>query len=116
MFYFFFQAEDGIRYYKVTGVQTCALPISTAEPFAAREPSRDDETREDADQAQHHVDQGELRDAEDHDGVLVGGDGARGPIQRTRRLPFSRTARSLNPCVSSASSRSRACSSPADAR
>src|SRR5256885_16179311 len=24
----FFQAEDGIRDYKVTGVQTCALPIS----------------------------------------------------------------------------------------
>src|SRR5256885_9573377 len=29
--FFFFQAEDGIRDYKVTGVQTCALPI-----FAAR--------------------------------------------------------------------------------
>src|SRR5688500_19128321 len=28
--YFFFQAEDGIRDYKVTGVQTCALPISRA--------------------------------------------------------------------------------------
>src|SRR5256885_2819948 len=27
-FVFFFQAEDGIRDYKVTGVQTCALPIS----------------------------------------------------------------------------------------
>src|SRR5256885_2518348 len=27
-FCFFFQAEDGIRDYKVTGVQTCALPIS----------------------------------------------------------------------------------------
>src|SRR5215467_6425893 len=27
-FIFFFQAEDGIRDYKVTGVQTCALPIS----------------------------------------------------------------------------------------
>src|SRR2546426_8222067 len=27
---FFFQAEDGIRDYKVTGVQTCALPISNA--------------------------------------------------------------------------------------
>src|SRR3989454_12672073 len=27
MFFFFFQAEDGIRDYKVTGVQTCALPI-----------------------------------------------------------------------------------------
>src|SRR5205807_3160089 len=28
--FFFFQAEDGIRDYKVTGVQTCALPIRTA--------------------------------------------------------------------------------------
>src|SRR5256885_10584811 len=28
VFVFFFQAEDGIRDYKVTGVQTCALPIS----------------------------------------------------------------------------------------
>src|ERR1022692_3598523 len=27
--FFFFQAEDGIRDYKVTGVQTCALPIWT---------------------------------------------------------------------------------------
>src|SRR5690606_41049804 len=25
---FFFQADDGIRYFHVTGVQTCALPIS----------------------------------------------------------------------------------------
>src|SRR5699024_11837565 len=25
---FFFQADDGIRYRNVTGVQTCALPIS----------------------------------------------------------------------------------------
>src|SRR5690606_33348966 len=28
IFYFFFQAEDGIRDFHVTGVQTCALPIS----------------------------------------------------------------------------------------
>src|SRR5258706_9137208 len=28
-FFFFFQAEDGIRDWSVTGVQTCALPIST---------------------------------------------------------------------------------------
>src|SRR5207302_8051327 len=27
-FFFFFQAEDGIRDFQVTGVQTCALPIS----------------------------------------------------------------------------------------
>src|SRR3712207_8725138 len=28
MYFFFFQAEDGIRDIGVTGVQTCALPIS----------------------------------------------------------------------------------------
>src|SRR6266568_6309890 len=30
MFFFFFQAEDGIRDGTVTGVQTCALPIFVA--------------------------------------------------------------------------------------
>src|SRR2546427_11519877 len=30
LFFFFFQAEDGIRDLTVTGVQTCALPIFTA--------------------------------------------------------------------------------------
>src|SRR2546429_3040414 len=30
VFFFFFQAEDGIRDVAVTGVQTCALPISEA--------------------------------------------------------------------------------------
>src|SRR5258707_12480621 len=29
-FFFFFQAEDGIRDIGVTGVQTCALPISVS--------------------------------------------------------------------------------------
>src|SRR5690348_3837294 len=32
LFFFFFQAEDGIRDGRVTGVQTCALPISLLEP------------------------------------------------------------------------------------
>src|SRR5688500_20200247 len=32
LFFFFFQAEDGIRDYKVTGVQTCALPIYVGIP------------------------------------------------------------------------------------
>src|SRR5947207_7404309 len=37
LFFFFFQAEDGIRDHCVTGVQTCALPISLAlTPQAAR--------------------------------------------------------------------------------
>src|SRR5207253_7394377 len=34
---FFFQAEDGIRDGHVTGVQTCALPISEAVETSARE-------------------------------------------------------------------------------
>src|SRR5687767_15338854 len=48
LFYFFFQAEDGIRDKLVTGVQTCALPISRAYPsFAPR--------REDLADAARHV-------------------------------------------------------------
>src|SRR5690554_7400052 len=34
-FFFFFQAEDGIRDADVTGVQTCALPISGTEELPA---------------------------------------------------------------------------------
>src|SRR5437773_6342674 len=34
-FFFFFQAEDGIRDRDVTGVQTCALPISGTGPRSA---------------------------------------------------------------------------------
>src|SRR3989449_7924169 len=40
--FFFFQAEDGIRDVAVTGVQTCALPISPSAPSwrrAARIPA-----------------------------------------------------------------------------
>src|SRR5205085_8256616 len=37
-FFFFFQAEDGIRDLTVTGVQTCALPIST--PRRCSQPCR----------------------------------------------------------------------------
>src|SRR2546422_6397788 len=39
-FFFFFQAEDGIRDVAVTGVQTCALPVSTA--CRAQGPNRRD--------------------------------------------------------------------------
>src|SRR2546425_4073485 len=41
VFFFFFQAEDGIRDKLVTGVQTCALPIyrrSTAQLVDVRSP------------------------------------------------------------------------------
>src|SRR4030081_1864760 len=36
LFFFFFQAEDGIRDPAVTGVQTCALPISSPGSYLAR--------------------------------------------------------------------------------
>src|SRR5947208_9605690 len=50
-FYFFFLAEDGIRYYLVTGVQTCALPISRRprDRAPARRPVRAVPVRRDAD-------------------------------------------------------------------
>src|SRR5207302_8205150 len=35
VFFFFFQAEDGIRDFHVTGVQTCALPIFDRHPRLA---------------------------------------------------------------------------------
>src|SRR5690606_41197832 len=34
--FFFFQAEDGIRDFHVTGVQTCALPILTLRSLGVR--------------------------------------------------------------------------------
>src|SRR2546422_9878488 len=37
-FFFFFQAEDGIRDVAVTGVQTCALPISARQSAAGLDP------------------------------------------------------------------------------
>src|SRR5437762_4070399 len=39
-FFFFFQAEDGIRDTSVTGVQTCALPISDVEAVRIEEAQR----------------------------------------------------------------------------
>src|SRR5436189_1684871 len=40
VFFFFFQAEDGIRDTSVTGVQTCALPIWLAEMATRTEAAR----------------------------------------------------------------------------
>src|SRR2546426_5376906 len=47
--FFFFQAEDGIRDYKVTGVQTCALPIWRHAQIA-----QVDGSPPPVEQAQHH--------------------------------------------------------------
>src|SRR5260370_27581445 len=40
LLFFFFQAEDGIRDSSVTGVQTCALPISPEQPDGQPETTR----------------------------------------------------------------------------
>src|SRR5690625_3964820 len=41
IFHYFFQAEDGIRYGHVTGVQTCAPPISREAVLAAADGAGD---------------------------------------------------------------------------
>src|ERR1039457_4276117 len=46
-FFFFFKAEDGIRYYKVTGLQTCALPIWLHPARGLRPPRRPGPARAD---------------------------------------------------------------------
>src|SRR5256884_3333039 len=40
MYFFFFQAEDGIRDVAVTGVQTCALPVPRVRPQGLRDRGR----------------------------------------------------------------------------
>src|SRR6266511_5964249 len=44
-FFFFFQAEDGIRDFHVTGVQTCALPILPSPSKRMLRPSGDQSGR-----------------------------------------------------------------------
>src|SRR2546427_1508050 len=45
-YFFFFQAEDGIRYLTVTGVQTCALPIAGAHSISIDLPNFEAARRE----------------------------------------------------------------------
>src|SRR2546427_6775682 len=51
IFVFFFQAEDGIRDLTVTGVQTCALPISLLAAGLAATPNATETLREQIHQA-----------------------------------------------------------------
>src|SRR5256885_4554497 len=65
--HFFFQAEDGIRDYKVTGVQTCALPICALTPDEAQSVlAKIKENPEDADRywtlVRHYEYKGNVRD------------------------------------------------------
>src|SRR2546430_11161290 len=62
--FFFFQAEDGIRDLTVTGVQTCALPISDARQLDAVLAHLVETANDRLDRAGEHV------DATDRDHVI----------------------------------------------
>src|SRR2546422_6404147 len=81
-FFFFFQAEDGIRDVAVTGVQTCALPIFPVPGFrrAPRAKDRRGADRREPYQLPGHPDPG-MRDAPA--GMVHGPDG---PFLRTGGL------------------------------
>src|SRR5260221_3705503 len=72
-FFFFFQAEDGIRDHCVTGVQTCALPIS-------RRPQISEARSNDTD-----LD----REVERQRGIGPGSESRSGDVQGLSRVPRS---------------------------
>src|SRR3989475_1666602 len=55
LFFFFFQAEDGIRDLTVTGVQTCALPISRVRAQARQLAGRERDPARVAERLTHWV-------------------------------------------------------------
>src|SRR5690606_37916259 len=103
---FFFQAEDGIRDFHVTGVQTCALPIW--QPLAGPDPSRRDVG---ADRARELLVHGILPrgvDAQQHALILL--QVAQGILgQIARRSSTRRTARSATPTATAAAPPATAC-------
>src|SRR5690348_18392127 len=66
--FFFFQAEDGIRDGRVTGVQTCALPICRPPPYCLSGPK----DHNDLETMREERDEPETRDFDDGD-CLDGG-------------------------------------------
>src|SRR3989454_3568861 len=64
--FFFFQAEDGIRDYKVTGVQTCALPIYVHAVPDAERSERGVVARERDQRDLHDIHPRQLVDGETH--------------------------------------------------
>src|SRR5437762_4031054 len=102
IFFFFFQAEDGIRDTSVTGVQTCALPISrhdhrgpgailheTEAEHEANGPNSDEnEERERAVEAQQSFTGLGLRDEANHEFPSFPG----GPVKKASQAELSRDA------------------------
>src|SRR5256886_6657302 len=95
-FFFFFQAEDGIRDLTVTGVQTCALPIS-ARPGALDRPRRGRKSRPRASRSAHE------RRAAPRGARSRGSDGTAGghrAARRPRGAPLAGDARVTAPAAS----------------
>src|SRR3712207_8781405 len=101
--FFFFQAEDGIRDIGVTGVQTCALPISSAAHRGAALPGAlaGDGRRRLADQPRHLLQTGQrrrhrrLRDARPGDhGPPPGLPERRQPVRRSEERRVGKEGRS----------------------
>src|SRR5690606_40053742 len=72
--FFFFQAEDGIRDFHVTGVQTCALPISTVFAGQALTSENSGDGWESATVTQPSLDRHDRHAGDDCDGVSDGRD------------------------------------------
>src|SRR5688572_31633493 len=71
LFFFFFQAEDGIRDLTVTGVQTCALPISHGLRLVAQADDRERAETEQYGDAEQVLDKAEDRALADQRDVEV---------------------------------------------
>src|SRR5690606_8307161 len=82
LFVFFFQAEDGIRDFHVTGVQTCALPISAASTPRRRNGARHRCTAKTAATAQATAGRSQLWKAYSTSGGLSAHSAARHPLNR----------------------------------
>src|SRR2546425_8770499 len=61
LYFFFFQAEDGIRDKLVTGVQTCALPILSQNPDQSRSHDRNRSRNLHASRARSRVEPAQAR-------------------------------------------------------
>src|SRR6266540_6476758 len=87
-FFFFFQAEDGIRYRDVTGVQTCALPILDA-GLVEEDRGRADPLL----QAEESVQRRPSQVGVDHGDLLAGLGEGDGEVGGDRRLAVGRRRR-----------------------
>src|SRR2546428_13805897 len=82
-FFFFFQAEDGIRDLIVTGVQTCALPICSRERREAKTSFLNRLQRQRGAETREHTGPGEVRQGEYR---VEGGELGHAPVEPVRSV------------------------------